>query len=50
MIRIGILLCLGIFVLQNGIAGGADFPVSEATAEPACNCASTVLLAIAGTM
>ena len=33
MKRIGILLCLGIFILQNGIAGGADLPVSEATAE-----------------
>ena len=33
MIRVGILLCLGIFILQNGIATGADLPVSEATAE-----------------
>jgi hydroxylamine dehydrogenase len=33
MIRVGILLCLWIFILQNGIATGADLPISDATAE-----------------
>ncbi len=30
---VGIMLCMGIFILQHGIATGADAPVSEATAE-----------------
>ena len=30
---VGILLCLGIFMLQSGMATGADAPVSEATTE-----------------
>ena len=33
MKRVGILLCLGIFISHNGIATGADLPVSEASAE-----------------
>jgi len=30
---VGVLLCMGLFMLQNGMAMGADAPVSEATSE-----------------
>ena len=33
MLRVVILLSLGVFILQNGIATGADLPVSEASTE-----------------
>jgi hypothetical protein len=33
MKKLGLLLCLGLFAVQTGIAIGADMPISEATAE-----------------